>query len=259
MRKKSSDSPAVSEKDLAFDKIRETVINERRAGNGIGTLSEKTIHAVLKRYYAVLPEYEEIKCAGFVADICNGFEIKEIQTRQFFKCKRKLDAFLPDYDVTIVYPVAAVRYIRWIDPETGEISKARRSSVKNTPYGIFAELYGIREYLESEHLHFLITMLEVEEYKFLDGYGPDRKKRAHRSDGLPLKILDEISINDKRDYMMFIPIDLPGEFTVRDFSKVAKIPVQLAEITLNILFRLGLTDRIGKRGNAYLYSVKDEY
>ena len=67
MRKKSSDSPAVSEKDLAFDKIRETVINERRAGNGIGTLSEKTIHAVLKRYYAVLPEYEEIKCAIFVA------------------------------------------------------------------------------------------------------------------------------------------------------------------------------------------------
>jgi len=246
----------VSDKER-FEEIRETVLREQKAQNGIGTLSEKTIHAVLKRYYAILPEFEEKKCAGFVADICNGFEIKEIQTRQFYKCRKKLDAFLPDYDVTMVYPLAQQKTVRWIDPESGEVSAARKSPKKLSPYNIFTELYGIKDYLKSPHLHFLITMLEVEEYKYLDGYGPKRKIRAHRSDGIPIRILEEYELNEPKDFLIFLPIELPEKFTSADLGKVAKIPRDLAGMALNILYYLEIVDRVGKKGNSILYTVRE--
>lgn len=240
-----------------FEKIRDEVIACQMGTNGIGTLSEKTIHAVLKSYYALLPEYEEVKCCGFVADVCCGFEIKEIQTRQFYKCKRKLDAFLPGYDVTMVYPLAAKKWLRWIDPDTGETSKPRKSTAKHTPYLIFPELYSIREYLHNPHLHFLITALEVEEYKFLDGYGPAKKIRATRSDGLPIKILREYRLDEPRDFMMFLPIELPDEFTSLELSKCAKINRRLAQITLNVLKGLELIEPIGKKRNSILYKINE--
>ncbi len=238
-----------------FEQTRDRIIAAQTAQNGIGTLAEKTIHAVLKSYYAVFPEFEEKKCAGFVADICNGFEIKEIQTRQFYKCRRKLDAFLPEYDVTMVYPIPAIKWLRWIDPESGEITKAKKSPKHGTPYAIFIELYGIKDYLKNPNLHFLITMLEVEEYKFLDGYGPQRKIRAHRSDGMPLRIIEEISLQEPRDFLMFLPAGLPDVFTSGDLSLIAKIPLSLAQTTLNILYYLELVDRVGKKGNSFLYEV----
>lgn len=240
-----------------FEKIRDEVIAKQMATNGIGTLSEKTIHAVLKSYYAKLPEYEEVRRCGFVADVCCGFEITEIQTRQFYKCKRKLDAFLPEHEVTMVYPLAAIKWLRWIDPETGKISAPRKSTARHTPFMIFPELYSIREYLLNPHLHFMITALEVEEYKYLDGYGPQKKIRATRSDGFPVNLLHEYILNEPKDFMMFLPIELPDEFTSLDFAKCAKINRSLSQTTLNVLTLLGIVTRIGKQGRSILYRINE--
>ena len=54
---------------------------------GIGTLSEKTVHAVMKNYYAPDTDMHEIPIENFVADIYTGQEIIEIQTRAFNKMK----------------------------------------------------------------------------------------------------------------------------------------------------------------------------
>ena len=92
---------------------------------GIGTLSEKTVHAVMKNYYAPDTDMHEIPIENFVADIFTGQEIIEIQTRAFYKMRRKLDAFLPLYPVTIVYPIPHIKWLSWIDEETGETSPKR--------------------------------------------------------------------------------------------------------------------------------------
>ena len=42
---------------------------------GIGTLSEKTVHAVMKNYYAPDTDMHEIPIENFVADIYTGQEI----------------------------------------------------------------------------------------------------------------------------------------------------------------------------------------
>ena len=90
---------------ILFHQACREIINRERASMGIGTLSEKTVHAVLKRFYESDPEHQEIPVENFVADILRDGEIIEIQTRGFNKLRRKLDTFLKYYPVTIVYPI----------------------------------------------------------------------------------------------------------------------------------------------------------
>ena len=94
-----------------FEAAREKVIGGGKVQQGIGTLSEKTVHAVLKNYYAPDTDMHEIPIENFVADIYTGSEIVEIQTRSFNAMRRKLDAFLPLYPVTIVYPIPHEKWL----------------------------------------------------------------------------------------------------------------------------------------------------
>ena len=88
-----------------FDAACEDIIEKERAKNGIGTLQEKTMHAVLKRFYEPNHTHQEIRINGYVADIFRDNEIIEIQTGSFNAMRKKLDTFLEEYPVTIVYPI----------------------------------------------------------------------------------------------------------------------------------------------------------
>ena len=49
------------------------ILEEERVRLGIGTLSEKTVHAVLKNYLVPDERCHEISCGRYVADIfCEG-------------------------------------------------------------------------------------------------------------------------------------------------------------------------------------------
>ena len=85
-----------------FEAARDKIIGKNRVRQGIGTLSEKTMHAVLKHYYAPDEDMHEIPIENYVADIYTGTEIIEIQTRSMDRMRKKLEAFLPLYPVTIV-------------------------------------------------------------------------------------------------------------------------------------------------------------
>ena len=66
---------------------------------------------------------------------------------------------------------------------------------------------------------------------------------------------EEIEIMRKEDYMQFLPIELPEEFTTKDLAKTARIHVSLARVVMNILFYVGTVDKIGKKGNNIIYKV----
>ena len=109
--------------NLKFRQACDKIIREERARNGIGTLGEKTLHAVLKAYLEEDMNYHEIKVGGYYADICRAHDIIEIQTAGFNRLRDKLNAFLPDYRVTVVYPIPQIKYLSWIDEESGEITE----------------------------------------------------------------------------------------------------------------------------------------
>ena len=55
----------------AFDAARQKIIGKSHNDKGIGTLSEKTLHAVLKAYYEPDEDKHEVALDGYYADIFN--------------------------------------------------------------------------------------------------------------------------------------------------------------------------------------------
>lgn len=241
----------------AFEAAKKKIIGVDRQRLGIGTLSEKTVHAILKNYYEPDEDKQEIPIENFVADIYADGEIIEIQTRQFNRMRDKLSTFLPLYPVTIVYPIPFEKWIIWIDEDTGELSRKRKSPVKGNPYIAFPELYKIKNYLKDPNLRLKFVLMNIEEYKLLNGWSRDKKKGSSRYDRIPVELIEEIEISRPEDYMQFVPYELEGEFTSGDFAKAAHIPKSLAQTVLNILYHVGTVTRTGKKGNQYLYTVLD--
>lgn len=242
------------EKNL--EQARAKIIGNDRQRFGIGTLSEKTLHAVLKNTYEPDEDKQEIPIGRYYADIFTGKEIIEIQTAQFNRMREKLEAFLPEYPVTIVYPIAKEKWLYWIDEETGEVSEKRKSPKKGNPYLGFLELYKIKMYLKNPNLRIRFLLLDMEEYKLLNGWGAKRKNNASKYDRIPLAIREEYIMERKEDYMQFVPYDIDENFTSKTFGKAAHIPRSLAQTVLNILEYMEVVERVGKEGNAYVYCVR---
>ena len=99
-------------------------------------------------------------------------------------------------------------------------------------------------------------LLDIEEYKLLNGYGKNKKIRASKYDKIPLNIYKEIEIESKEDYLQCIPYEIKEPFTVKDYAKECKVTKELAGVTLHLLHYLEIVERVGKEGNAYLYQVK---
>ncbi|WP_054743645.1 hypothetical protein [Cellulosilyticum ruminicola] len=237
----------------AYGKI---VLHERKR-TSIGTLSEKTLHAVLKHYFEPDESKQEIKVGTYYADICTQQGIIEIQTRQFNKLRAKLTYFLEQYPVTIVYPIPYQKWIYWVDEETGEISGGRRSPKKGNFYEAFIELYRIKEFLNHKNFRLCLVLVDVEEYKRLNGWNKNRKRGSHRKDRIPIALQEILYIQQAADYQKLLPKDLPEEFDSKEFAKTAKIPTRLAQMSLNILLEVGLVNRIGKRGRSYMYEINN--
>lgn len=226
---------------------------QQREKNGIGTLGEKTLHAVLKLYFEPNQLNHEKKVGRYVADIVNESGIIEVQTRNFSAFRKKLECFLQNYKVTVVYPVAQIKWLTWIDTATGQATNKRKSPRTGKPYDIFAELYRIKQLLQHPNLSFCICMLEMQELRYLNGWSSDKKKGSSRCDRIPSDIINEIYINCIDDYQKLIPSELPQQFTAKDYRKCSGLTLSASQTALNVLFSIGAVIRSGKIVNAYVY------
>ena len=102
-------------------------IGTKPSRGGIGCLGEKILHVVLKQYLEPDPSFHEVKIGRYVADIAGDSGVVEIQTRNFSALKKKLAAFLPHYPVTVVTPIPQIKWLSWIEEQTGEVTKKRKS------------------------------------------------------------------------------------------------------------------------------------
>ena len=124
---------------------REALAGERRR-EGIGTLGEKTLHAVLKAYFAGPGDRLEVPVGPFVADVQGPEGVVEIQTGNFRRLREKLPLFLSLGPVTVVYPVAAKKGLVWLE-EDGALTPRRKSPKAAGPWQVLPELYDIRDLL----------------------------------------------------------------------------------------------------------------
>ena len=250
------DAPLQEDLDR-FQAALDRIVGVDRMRPTIGTLSEKTVHAVVKNYLEPDEDHQEIPLGKYVADIYRDGQVIEIQTRQMGRLKEKLSCFLQEYDVTVVYPVLHRKILIWVDPDSGELSAPRRTGMVGSIYTAFRELYLIRDYLGMEHLQIRLILMDMTEYKLLTGRSKDRKKYgARRFDRIPTALVAEMVFRCPQDYMQLLPSELPEEFTSLDFAREAHIPRDLAANILQILRNLEIIEKIGTRDRSYLYRCR---
>lgn len=255
------------------------IAEQERNEEGIGTLSEKSLHKILKRFYggdadtcevrispdgsARLPSEagEEPRRAesgrgGYIADICREGRIYEIQTGSFLALKRKLEFYLlhTDFSVTVVYPVAAVKWLCWISPEDGNVSGHRRSPKRGSGREILPEMFWISEFLEHPRLTFEVPLLELCEYRLLDGWSGDKKKGSHRYERIPASLSEILRGNARSLAEELMPESLPAKFTASEASKALKMRGKKLYAALKTLCTLGLLTRSEQReGRSYVF------
>ena len=221
--------------------------------HSIGTLGEKTLHAVLKQYYEPDETKHEIKVGSFVADIVSDEGIIEIQTRAFDRLRKKLTEFLQFSPVTVVYPLPKTKWLIWIDEVTGEATKKRKSPKQGSIFDAFNELYKIKMFLKHPNFRLRIVLIDMEEYRYLNGWSKDKKKGSTRYNRVPVNIAEEVCFRKTEDYLQFIPDSLNDGFTSKEYKNATHISQKNARTGLNILHDIGVVTRTGKQGNLYVY------
>ena len=221
---------------------------------GIGTLSEGTLHAVIKNYLDSDESHHERKYLRFFCDVYDGDHIYEIQTRQLFKLGRKLTVFLPEKRVTVVFPISGQKNVFWIDQATGEFSGGRKSPRSGRATDVLPELYGIVDYLNEPNIDILVLLFRMDEYRNLNGWGRGGKRGSSRYDRIPRELTNEVHLKTADDYRAILPNDLPQTFSAKEFSKFVKLSIGASYGALKVLEKVGVVT-ISKEGRLNSYSL----
>ena len=206
----------------------------REGESNIGGLGEGTLHLVLKNYISANRNDQEIKYGKKVIDVFLDGKAYEIQTRNFSSLRSKLEVFLKDLKVCVIFPAIKEKRIAWTDPETGELSDFRKSPKKENVYSIFNELVYIKDFLSNENLSFCVFELAANETKLLSGRSHDRKKfGAVRLNRVPTDLFDVLYFESAKSFAKLLP--KTDEFSAKNLSKYAQIDTKLAQKVLYCL------------------------
>lgn len=229
-----------------------------RVKSTVGTQNEKIIHAALKNYYAPFSDEQEVKIGNFYADAVCENGIFEIQTKQLYRLRDKLSEYLCSAKVNVVHPIVCECKTIFINADTGEAFLSEKTTKNSSLRTVFEELYSIRNFLKNENLRIIIVKLcAVKKVYFHGEKIPDlRNKNARKKcviNKIPTEIIEEIILESVGDYCRFLPNKLPENFTKKEFCKAAHDAE--SSLRLEVLREVGILEKVGKRSNAFVYTV----
>lgn len=236
-----------------FEKILNENNNKSYKDNVIGVLSEKTLHKTIKNLYEDNQAYQEIKIDGYYVDILKDNNIIEVQTKQFDKFRNKLIYLLDNYDysINVIYPVFNHKVIYYID-EHNNVSLPKNSPKKLKYPEVFYELYKIKSLLTNDKLKITLLVLDINEYRMKS----NNRKKYVLLDRIPIKLVEEVKLFNKEDYLNLLPNNLKEIFTVKDICELTKCDNKYVSKMVNVLKYIGVIEMIGKEGKRYLYRIK---
>ena len=243
---------------IAFSRAMERVTLGERLSEGFSVYQESYVHKAVKLYFDPNEEHHEVPILGSVADIFDGHAVTEVQTGGFAPLLPKLKKLVKSYPVHLVHPYPMITHHRWQDTETGEIMIPKRQGQPKSLYSVARDIYALREIIPSDNLTVTVLAYECDEYRLLDGYGKDKKRRATLLGKIPTRLLGSVSFASREDYSAFIPDALPIEFTATEYLRLIKSRSRYDTMAIKLLSHLGFLGEIGKRGRAKLYGITYE-
>lgn len=244
----------------------------------INTYNETSLHAVLKKMYALEDDsLTEQKYGPFILDIQtrNGDAI-EIQTANLSSLAKKTAYMLQNKKkIKIVHPVALNKTIKTIQAD-GSLVSNRKSANHPTIYPALRSMTGMYPYFLQKG--FTLEVLYIEELeirkKTKEKVQTHNKSRRHLKDWIIfdrqlVQIYEKKVFKTKADWIKLLPVECRNQFTKPQLQKA------LAEQLMNeghskagaaknasyhpllvwLLLKMGLIRQSGMSGRAKLYTV----
>jgi hypothetical protein len=221
----------------------------------IGTLTERSLHAALKDWYAQSGDEREVKVDGYVIDLVRGDLLIEIQTRGFSPLKRKLAKLTETHQVRLAHPIAAERWIVKMAADGETLIERRKSPRKGYVEHIFSELVSIPHLIERDNFSLDVLLIREEQVWCQDGRGSWRRKGWSVMDRRLIDVVQQITFRTANEFCALLPPDLPPEFTVKDVARGLHQPENIAGKMMFCLRAMNAVQLVGKKRNAYLYSL----
>ena len=221
----------------------------------IGTEKEGSLHRALKFRYSGAGGKTEVIRGGYVCDgITQDGGMIEVQTGSFGPLKKKIPRLLLLGPVRIVHPIILRKTIETRD-DRGAVLRRRLSPKKGSAWDLFDALIHAPELPLLRGLSVELALVDVLETRVLDGKGSWRRRGASIADRSITEYHETMAFNAPRDYRFFLPVKAGEPFTAKILGEKAGITPETAGKALYVLTRLGMAERLGKTGNAYVYQI----
>lgn len=214
----------------------------------INTYNESYLHKSLKEYFCPKNGKTEEPLLGSICDIlCEDGKIIEIQTSNLRALRLKLEKFLPEHRVNIIYPIAQDSYILLLGKDN--LIKYRRKSPKHGSFfQIFKELAGLYHLIDNKNLSFKLVYISCEIIK------TESITKKKRPTIINKQLIEIHKIEDYKNMKIICKkvLDLlPEEFTNEDIKKLGAY--KYAFYTSWFLKKIDYIKAIGKIGRFTLY------
>ena len=222
--------------------------------DGIGTLNEHNLHAELIQAVSQPGDQLEALVDGYYIDVLRDNLAIEVQTSNLAKLSRKVNKLDSNYQVEIIYPLQAIKYIIKQTPE-GEVLSRRKSPKREKPTDIFNQLVHAPHVIDAPNISLSLYMIEAEEIWCDDGQGSWRRKNWSIAQRHLIRIISTKKFQTTQDFLTLLPRSLPSPFTNKQLASQLGIQSRLAGKITYSLRKMNLLETVGKEGKAYLFDT----
>ena len=217
--------------------------------------NESSLHRSLKFRYSS-PRATETAVGDYVCDGLGDYgEFIEVQTGSFGPLKEKVKFLTQSGKVRVIHPIIEQKQIE-LHNSDGDLLHKRKSPKKGSAWDLFKALLYAPELPLLKNLTIELVVIDVIEKRIDDGRGSWRRKGVSIKDRQICAWHRSLVLRKPKDYYQFLPVKKNEQFSVQDLAEKAGIDVGLARKTLYVFNKMGIVERVGKRGRALLYQCK---
>ena len=138
------------------------------------------------------------------------------------------------------------------DVRSSEISR-RRSPKKGRIEDVFYQLVYLSHLASHPNFSIEVLLTSEEEYRINDGLGSWRRGGVSIIDRRLVSVLGRKVLEQKADFSQMVPPEMLQEFTNLELARQLGISIRLASKMTYCLSRMGVLERNGKRGKAFIF------
>jgi hypothetical protein len=217
---------------------------------------ESALHCELKTQYAGYDGETEVPVCGLY--VCDGVradgELVEVQTGSFAPLKEKVLYLARENRVRVAHPIIVSKSIELFD-KNGALLHIRKSPRKGSKWDVFKALVYGWEIAALRNVVIELVFVDVAEQRVDDGRGSWRRRGVSLAGKRVTSQYPPLELRRPADYAQFAPFAPHECWTTADLAQRARITRNLAGKTAFVLSKLGVAERVGKRGRFWEYAT----